>query len=237
MILNEINGLLNLNKPKGTTSNKILQKIKYIFKPKKIGFIGTLDPISSGILLICFGKTNKLFNFIIKEKKTYIVTCILGIETNTYDSYGYITKINKYKIIKKKEINNIIKKYKGLIKQQIPIYSSSKFKGKPLYKYAIKGINIKKYNFIKIYKIKLIKLKDKIIKLKIKCSKGTYIRSLINEIGKKLKLGAHIIKLKRIKIGKYKIKNSLKLKNIIKIKKINKYIINHKKLLKQYKIK
>ncbi len=106
MNLNKINGLLNFYKPKGITSNKILQKIKNIFKPKKIGFIGTLDPISSGILLICFGKTNKLFKFIIKEKKTYIVTSILGIKTNTYDSYGYITKINKNKkLIKKKKIN------------------------------------------------------------------------------------------------------------------------------------
>ncbi len=237
MNLNKINGLLNFYKPCGVTSNKILQKIKKQFRPKKIGFIGTLDPISSGILLICFGKSTKLFNYIIKEKKTYIVTSILGITTNTYDSYGYITKITKFKKIKKNKIINIIKKYKGKIKQKVPIYSSCKFNGIPLYKYAIKGINIKKYNYIKIYKIKLIKFKKNIIKLKIKCSKGTYIRSLINKIGKYLKCGSHIIKLKRIKIGKFNIKKSLKLKDLIKIKKIDKYIINHNKLLKKYKIK
>ncbi len=237
MNLNNINGILNFYKPCGVISNKILQKIKKIFNPIKIGFIGTLDPISSGILLICFGKSTKLSKYIIKEKKTYIVTSVLGIQTNTYDSYGYITKINKYKKIKKKKIFNIIKKYKGIIKQKVPIYSSCKFKGKSLYKYAIKGINIKKYNYIKIYKIKLIKFKKNIIKLKIKCSKGTYIRYLINKIGKDLKCGSHIIKLKRIKIGNFSIKKSLKFKKLIKIKKINKYIINHKFLLKKYKIK
>ncbi len=233
---NTINGLLIFNKPSGITSNNVLKKIKKIFKPKKIGYIGTLDPISSGILPICFGKTTKLSKYIIKEKKTYITTILLGIKTNTYDSFGYIIK-KKKNIYNEKKLIKIIKKYKGKIKQKIPIYSSCKYKGKPLYKYAIKGIKIKKSKYINIYKIKIIKIKKNIIKLYIKCSKGTYIRSIINEIGKKIKIGAHIISLKRIKIGKFSIKKSYKFKNIYFNKDKKKYIIDHKILINKYKNK
>ncbi len=233
----KINGLLIFNKPSGITSNDALNKIKKIFKNKnKTGFIGTLDPLCSGILLICFGKTTKLFKYIIKEKKTYLVTALLGIKTNTYDSYGYITKKKKVKYNKKKLIK-IIKKYIGKIKQKIPIYSSCKYKNKPLYKYAIKGIKIIKFNKIKIYKIKILSIKKNILKLKIKCSKGTYIRNIINQIGKKIKTYAHIISLKRTKIGKFYIKNSYKLKNLIYNKKKYKYIIKHKILINKYKNK
>ncbi len=233
----KINGLLIFNKPSGITSNNTLNKIKKIFKNKnKIGFIGTLDPLSSGLLLICFGKTTKLSKYIIKEKKTYLVTALLGIKTNTYDSYGYIKKKKKVKY-KKKKLIKIIKKYKGKIKQKIPIYSSCKYKNKPLYKYAIKGIKINKYNLIKIYKIKILYIKKNILKLKIKCSKGTYIRSIINEIGKKIKTLAHIISLKRIKIGKFSIKNSYKFKDINYKKKKYIYIIKHNTIINKYKKK
>ncbi len=228
-------GLLIFNKPESITSNNALKKIKKILKVKKTGYIGTLDPIASGLLLISFNKTNKLFNKIIKLKKTYNITAKLGEITNTYDSYGYIIKKTKKINIDKKKIKKIILKYKGKIKQEIPMYSSCKFKGKPLYKYAIKGIKIKKKKKIKIYKIKLnkINIKKKIINLTIKCSKGTYIRSIIHNIGKKLKYGAYIIKLKRTKIGKFNINKSYKFIDIIKnIKNKNNIIIKHKNIFK-----
>ncbi len=229
MINNIKSGLLIFNKPKGITSNNALKKIKNIIKNKKIGYIGSLDPISSGILLIAFGKTNKLFNKIIKKKKTYKVTAKLGETTNTYDAYGYIIKKKKVKKkYVKNKINKIINKYKGKILQNIPIYSACKYKGKPLYKYAIKGINIKKKKYIYIYKININKIKNNIIKLTIKCSKGTYIRSIINDIGKKLKCGAYILNLKRIKIGKFTIKKSYNFNDILK----KKVIINHNKIKK-----
>ncbi len=228
------NGLLVFNKPSGLSSNNILKKIKNIFKKKKkVGYIGSLDPISSGILLITFGKSNKLFNKIINKKKTYKVTAKLGETTNTYDSYGYIIKKKKIKDNNKKiknKINKILKKYKGKILQNIPYYSACKYKGKPLYKYAIKGINIKKKKYIYIYKIYVNKIENNIIKLTIKCSKGTYIRSIINDIGKKLKYGAYILNLKRTKIGNFKIKKSYNFNDILKKKK--KTIIKHKKIIK-----
>ncbi len=229
-----INGLLIFNKPSGITSNNVLKKIKNIFKFNKIGYIGTLDPIATGILLISFGKTNKLFNKIIKKKKTYIVTFELGKNTNTHDAYGYITKKKNTKHLNKKKIFNIINKFKGKILQKIPYYSSCKYKGIPLYKYALKGIKIKKKKNIYIYKIIIKNIKNNIIKLIIKCSKGTYIRSIIYDIGKKLDCGAYILCLKRIKIGKFKIKNSYKFNDILnnKIKNINNFIIPHKKILK-----
>ncbi len=231
---NKINGLLIFNKPSGITSNETLNKIKYIFKYKKAGYIGSLDPIASGILLISFGKTNKLFNKIIVKKKTYIVICKLGINTNTHDAYGYIINKKKTNHLNKNKIYNIINNYKGKILQNIPYYSACKHKGKPLYKYAIKGINIKKKKYIYIYKNKIKNIKNNIVKIKIKCSKGTYIRSIIYSIGKKLKCGAYILKLKRIKIGNYSIKNSYNFNDLLnkKTNKIKKLIISHNKIIK-----
>ncbi len=223
-----INGLLIFNKPIGITSNDTLKKIKKIFSPNKAGYIGSLDPIASGLLIISFGKYTKLFDKIIKKKKTYNVTIKLGETTNTYDAYGFIKKKQKINFSKKK-LYNIISKFKGKINQNIPIYSSCKFKGKPLYKYAIKGIKIKKKKKIYIHNIMILKYEYDILKLKIICSKGTYIRSIVHNIGKKLKCGAYILKLKRIQIGKIKIKHSSKFKDIRNI--------NKKKILTQYKNK
>ncbi len=217
MYKKNINGLLLFNKPKGITSNNTLKKIKKIFSPKKAGYIGSLDPISSGLLIICFGKKTKLFNNIIKKKKTYQVTIKLGETTNTHDAYGFIIKKNKINFSKKK-LYKIINKQIGKKKQKIPIYSSCKFKGKPLYKYAIKGIKIKKKKYTYIYKIMILKYEYDILKLNIKCSKGTYIRSIVHKIGKKLKCGAYILNLKRTKIGNFLIENSYKFKDILKKK-------------------
>ncbi len=237
MYLKNINGLLIFNKPSGLTSNNILQKIKKKFLAKKAGYIGSLDPIASGILLICFGKTTKLFNYIINEKKTYQVTIKLGETTNTHDAYGFI--INKKKInFSYKNLLKHIKNIKGNIKQEIPYYSATKYKGKSLYKYAIKGILIKKKKNIFIYKTKILYFKINILKLEIICSKGTYIRSLINQLGIKLKCGAYILKLNRIKIGNFNIKKSISFKDINNnIKNKYKLLIKHNFLIKNYKHK
>ncbi len=228
-----MDGLLIFNKPSGITSNNTLQKIKKILKIKKAGYVGTLDPVASGILLICLGKSTKLFNFLIKKKKTYLVSSELGKTTNTFDSYGYINKTyNKPKNLNKKKIKKILSTFIGNKIQISPQYSALKHKGIPLYKYAIKGISIKKKKKIYIHNIKLLKFKLNILKLKITCSKGTYIRRLIHEIGKKLKYGAYIIKLIRIKIGKYSIKKSYNFIDLLKKKKKKIQIIKHKNIKK-----
>ncbi len=143
--MKQINGLLLINKPAGITSHKILKKIKHIYLTKKAGLIGILDPLATGLLLICLGQSTKLHNLLNLIGKTYQVTAIWGMTTNTLDAYGYPQK--KYPIkFNTKKFYKIIKSYTGIIQQKIPYFSATKYKGIPLYKYAIKGRLIKKKN-------------------------------------------------------------------------------------------
>ncbi|QJC32562.1 tRNA pseudouridine(55) synthase TruB [Enterobacteriaceae endosymbiont of Donacia dentata] len=220
-----INGLLLLDKSTGYTSNKLLQYIKIIFRAKKAGHTGTLDPLASGLLPICLGEYTKFSSYLINKNKIYIVTALLGEKTNTADKDGVLIKkrdiyVNKENIIKK------INFFKGENTQIPPMYSALKYKGIPLYKYARLGINfshLKKRKII-IYDIKLLKFYKNKIKLKINCSKGTYIRSIIDELGDKLNCGAHIIKLRRIQISHISILH----KNVITIEQLNILIENYK---------
>ncbi|QJC36184.1 tRNA pseudouridine(55) synthase TruB [Enterobacteriaceae endosymbiont of Donacia cincticornis] len=220
----KINGLLLLDKSIGITSNKILQYVKIIFNAQKAGYIGTLDPLASGLLPICFGEYTKFSQYLMNQNKTYLVTALLGEKTNTADKYGFI--------IKKKNVNLTIKNifetlnsFKGISKQKPPMYSAIKYKGIPLYKYARRGINIPnlKERIIKIYQIKLINFYQNKIKLQINCSKGTYIRSIIDDLGDQLNCGAHIIKLRRIAISHISIFH----KNVITLEQLKILMINY----------
>ncbi len=230
--MKQINGLLLINKPAGVTSHKILKKIKNIYFIKKAGLIGILDPLATGLLLICLGKSTKLYNVLNSITKTYKVTAIWGTTTNTFDAYGYPQK--KYPILFTiKQFCKIIKTYTGIIQQKIPYFSSTKYKGIPLYKFAIKGKLINKTKIVYISKIKILSVTKNIFKLEISCSQGTYIRSIINEIGNKLKCGAYISKLHRINIGQYHINNSYTINFLNNTTNKYKYIISHD-ILKQY---
>jgi len=174
----------------------IVDKIRKKLKIKKVGHTGTLDPFAQGILLILTNESTKQQSKFMNLDKTYLAVLKLGQISNTYDIDGKIENI-KYEEIKKEKIEKILKKFIGNTKQKPPIYSAIKIKGKKAYELARKGKNIKlKKRKIKIYDIKLLKYKWPYLELKIKCAKGTYIRSLANDIGKKLKCGEEILKLK-----------------------------------------
>ncbi|AEH39825.1 tRNA pseudouridine 55 synthetase [Buchnera aphidicola (Cinara tujafilina)] len=198
---NDIHGILLLNKPKGLSSNIILQQIKEIFFVKKAGFSGCLDPLATGMLPICFGNATKFSKYLTNSIKYYHVIAKLGQVTTTGDVAGKVIK--KYKVNVK--INNIIqtlKTFHGIIQQVPPMFSAIKYKGKPLYKYARCGINIpRKLRILTIYYINIIQYCHNFLELKIKCSKGTYIRSLIQDIGKNITMWcAHCI-FKKIRNG------------------------------------
>ncbi|WP_261978183.1 tRNA pseudouridine(55) synthase TruB [Buchnera aphidicola] len=205
MYKKNINGVLLLDKPIGLSSNKILQKVKKIFCAKKAGYIGTLDPLASGILPICFGECTKFSDYLSNSNKRYYVIAKLGITTSTYDSYGIILKnqIVKFSLFKLYESLKIIK---NQLFQVTPSYSAVKYQGRPLYKYAIKNDFIPKIlRKIKIHQLNLIKYNSKFIELDIICSKGTYIRRIIHDLGKLLQCGAHVIFLRRLQVHSYKI--------------------------------
>ncbi|MFI4853162.1 MAG: tRNA pseudouridine(55) synthase TruB [Candidatus Makana argininalis] len=231
-LFNNVNGILLIDKPYGISSNRVLQIIKKKFNIKKIGHSGTLDPLATGMLTLFLGTATKFVKYIINSDKIYIVTVILGIRTDTYDYYGTI--INKNNIcINKYEIKNALQIFHGNLNQIPPMFSAKKYKGQSLYKYARKGIKIiRNFKVIKIYYFKILYFKYNKLILKIFCSKGTYIRKLIDDFGLYLNCGAYISELRRIKISNFSYKKMITIHDIKNIFKINenkyeyKYILN-----------
>lgn len=200
---NDIHGILLLNKPLGLSSNVILQQIKKVFFVKKAGYSGCLDPLATGMLPICFGNATKFSKYITDSIKYYHVIAKLGQVTTTGDLAGQIIK-NYTVTVTVNDIIKILKTFHGIIQQVPPMYSSVKYKGTPLYKYARRGITIsRKLRKLTIYYIKFIQYRYNFLELQIKCSKGTYIRALIQDIGEILQCGAHVVCLKRLRIGPY----------------------------------
>lgn len=215
----KVDGFLLLDKPINFSSNQILQEVRYLFNAKKAGHTGTLDPLATGMLPICFGEATKFAKFLINSDKRYIVIAKLGQKTDTFDSQGKI--IDEKKInLNENQIKDILKNFQGNLFQTPPMYSSIKYKSKPLYKYAKKGIIIKrKERKIKIYDLKFKKFKKDKLKLDIFCSKGTYIRTLIDDLGKMLGCGAHVIYLRRLQVSNYLNENMITLQKLYSIKK------------------
>ena len=210
-----MDGLLVINKPAGPTSHDIVNKIRKITGIKKVGHAGTLDPFAEGVLIILIGKTTKLQSKFMEMEKTYIGTLKLGETTDTYDVTGKIEKTNYELRIKNNEIRKTLKAFVGEIKQTPPIYSAIKIKGQSAYKLARRGEKPKiKPRKVKIYKIKTLNYKWPYLKIEINCGKGTYIRSLAHDIGKKLGCGAYLEKLTRTEIEKFNIRKSIKLEKL-----------------------
>jgi tRNA pseudouridine55 synthase len=205
-----LDGLININKPKGYTSFDVIRKLKRILKMKKIGHTGTLDPLATGVLVVCLGRATKLANVIEGKKKTYIAEFILGAKTDTYDIEGEIIDKSNKKVTSD-HIKNILDKFRGNIKQVPPMYSALKVNGKKLYELAREGIEIeRKSRNITIYKLELLEFDEETQKGKLYCevSKGTYIRSLIYDIGEVLETFGYMSELERIQVGNYTVKDA-----------------------------
>ena len=213
-----MNGILLIDKPSGYTSRDIVNIVGKILKTKKIGHTGTLDPLASGVLVLCIGSYTKLVDIITSTSKEYIANIILGINTDTLDIEGKI--LNECKcIIDKDKIINTLNTFIGCYNQEVPIYSAVKIEGKKLYEYARENINIKlPSRNVEIKNIELLDIKyenDKtIIKIKTLVSKGTYIRSLSRDIGNRLGTYGCMSSLKRTMQGKFKIEDTYKIEDI-----------------------
>lgn len=208
-----MDGIILINKQKGYTSHDVVNKIKHILK-EKVGHTGTLDPNATGLLPILVGKGTKLSYYLINHDKEYIVTLELGIKTDTADSEGRIVEKQdiEEKILEKSNIENVLKSFIGKQMQVPPMYSAIKVNGKKLYEYARNNIQIDiQSREIEIYDIKLIEINEKDIKFLVKCSKGTYIRSLCEDIAKKLGTIGFMKELNRTKVGIFDIKDSIKI--------------------------
>lgn len=210
-----MHGILFINKPVGITSYDVVRRAKKVFKTRKIGHTGTLDPFAEGLLILCVGKATKLVNSFLTANKTYEGTVVLGAHYDTYDVTGTITKSNTPKVTKE-QLEEVLKSFKGEYYQEPPMYSALKKEGKKLYEYARKGIDIKRdKRLVEIINLDLIKhLKDNEFTIDVETSKGTYIRSLAVDIAFKLNTYGALKTLKRTKVGKYSIKDSVKLEDL-----------------------
>ena len=211
-----MNGVIVVNKDKGYTSRDVVNVVVKHFGTKKIGHTGTLDPMATGVLVLCMGKCLKLVEMMMDHDKEYVAKIKLGIETDTLDVTGNVIREMDVPIITKEKVIEILNTFKGESKQQVPKYSAIKVNGKKLYEYARNGEDVKlPVKDICIYDIELISdIVDNSFSIKCHVSKGTYIRSLVRDIGYKLGTVAVMEELDRVSLGKFKLDDSYTIDDI-----------------------
>ena len=207
-----MDGVLIIDKPKGITSRDVVNNVIKIFNTRKVGHTGTLDPLATGVLVVCVGRATKLVNELTSTDKEYIASVTLGIKTDTLDSMGSIL-FDEGVIKTKEEIISVLNSFVGSYEQEVPVYSAVKINGKKLYEYAREGVNIelpkRKVEIKEIELLDEIEYKDNKTLFKFRCvvSKGTYIRSLINDIANKLDTIGIMTNLRRTRQGNFKIED------------------------------
>ncbi len=219
-------GFLNVYKPQGLTSFDVVARVRKIFNIRQVGHTGTLDPFATGVLPICLGKATKLIEYL-PDDKEYVATVQFGANTDTYDLEGEVIARFEKKV-SKIDVVSAIKNFEGEIEQIPPIYSAIKVNGKKLYEYARKGQEVEiKSRKVNIYQIKLLDFDSnaQTARIKVACSKGTYIRSIAYDLGKILGCGGYLIKLERTKAGAFHIENSVKLESLTS-ENMYQYLIN-----------
>lgn len=210
-----MNGIIVIDKEKGVTSRDVVNMVSKKINIKKIGHTGTLDPIATGVLVLCVGKATKISELITSYDKTYLATIKLGIETDTLDITGKIIKEENIPILIKEDIEKAINSFLGISTQEVPLYSAIKIKGKKLYEYARNNIEIESpKRQIEVYNIELINFERDSITFQVKVSKGTYIRSLIKDICKKLNTIGTMSDLRRLTQGDFSIEQAIEIDEI-----------------------
>lgn len=224
-------GFLNIYKPTGMTSHDVVSVLRRVTKIKQIGHTGTLDPFAQGVLPICIGKATRLIEYL-DDDKEYLAEISFGKSTNTYDIEGEITSECKSELAQNDIIEGL-KKFEGDIMQTPPIYSALKVKGKKLYEYARAGEEVKiESRKVTIEKIELKNFDEGNLttcqkaEILIKCSKGTYIRSIAHDLGQNLRVGAHLSKLIRTQAGKFFVNSAISLDEVKTIQDVEKNLIN-----------
>lgn len=210
-----INGILLLDKPQGITSNQALQTAKRLFAAKKAGHTGSLDPLATGLLPLCFGEATKFSQFLLEADKSYWVSARLGIKTKTGDAEGEIIEERAIASSCFEQLESVLAKFRGPISQIPPMFSALKFKGKPLYELARQGITVERSaREVTIHALTLLGTTADSIELEIKCTKGTYVRTLIEDIGEALGCGAYVQGLRRLGVGNYNEKGMISLQQL-----------------------
>ncbi len=204
----KVDGILLLDKPAGMTSNGALQQAKALYTAAKAGHTGSLDPLATGVLPLCFGEATKFSQFLLEADKRYLATVRLGVSTKTGDADGEV--VQERDVPELENLEDLLAQFRGPISQIPSMYSALKVDGRPLYELAREGIEIeRKSREVMIHHLHVVeKRKDELV-LDILCSKGTYIRTLAEDIGNELGCGAHVCELRRLQSGPYKIEETV----------------------------
>ncbi len=199
-----VNGILLFDKPFGITSNDALQKVKRLFRAQKAGHTGSLDPLADGLLPLCFGVATKISAFLLNADKKYWVRVRIGVTTTTADAEGEVLETHSTDGVGETELQAVLSRFQGEIQQIPPMYSALKHKGERLYKLAREGREVEREpRVVNIHQLELVACDLPEFELKIHCSKGTYVRTLAEDIGKALGCGAHVTALRRTEVGPY----------------------------------
>ena len=199
-----VHGILILDKPPGITSNQALQRVKFLYQARKAGHTGSLDKMATGLLPLCFGEGTKFSGYLLNSDKQYDAIVRLGRETTTGDEEGEIVTESAVPNFTAGQLEDVLEQFRGEIEQVPPMYSALKHKGQRLYKLAYQGIEVeRKPRPVNIYKLEIRKIEDGFLYIHVNCSKGTYIRTLAQDIGRVLECGACIHKLRRIAAGPF----------------------------------
>jgi tRNA pseudouridine55 synthase len=210
-----LDGILNINKPRGKTSFSIVAMVKRLSGEKRAGHAGTLDPEASGVLPVCIGKGTRIIEFLVNTTKTYRARIELGAATDTYDNSGRITRQGDITGINRKQIEAALGSFRGSIQQIPPMYSAVKHRGQPLYKLARAGISVeRKSRTAVVHYLELISWRRPVATLEVECSKGTYIRSLAHDLGQALGCGAHLKSLIRTRCGLFDIRDAVSISQL-----------------------
>ncbi|MEE3662340.1 tRNA pseudouridine(55) synthase TruB [Brenneria sp. g21c3] len=199
----DVHGVLLLDKPQGMSSNDVLQKVKRIFNANKAGHTGALDPLATGMLPICLGEATKFSRYLLDSDKRYRVIARLGQRTDTSDADGNIIETRPV-TFSPKDLDAVLDGFRGATKQVPSMYSALKYQGRPLYEYARQGQVVpREARDITVYELLFIRYEGDELELEIHCSKGTYIRTIIDDLGERLGCGAHVIYLRRLQVATY----------------------------------
>lgn len=210
-----ITGIVIIDKPTGRSSNHVLQQVKRLFDAKKAGHTGALDPLATGVLPICLGEATKVSSYLLDADKAYHVTCKLGIVTDSGDSDGEILSTSEIPEFTEQTLLDLLPKFMGEQDQVPPMFSALKYNGQPLYKLARQGIEVeRKSRRITIYDIQLLAITKDSFTLAVRCSKGTYIRTLVEDLSHTLGSGGHVIMLRRVAAAGYTQKQAVTIEQL-----------------------
>ena len=210
----DVHGVFLLDKPQGVSSNDIMQKVKRLFKANKAGHTGALDPLATGMLPICLGEATKFSQFLLDSDKRYVVTAKLGERTDTSDAEGQVVQSREVNVAEA-DILAALSAFRGEILQVPTMFSALKHNGKPLYEYARAGITVEREaRPITIFELKFIDYQAPFLTLEVHCSKGTYIRTLVDDLGEVLGCGAHVTMLRRLAVADYPIEEMMPIEDL-----------------------